>query len=229
MCIWTKISSWSDVMDRYSLDHLKYIFDKSLDVRLIAEDIDYCYENDDATEIVESLSRHDYDVMGVKVNNRIIGYVKRTDLGTGEISKYIKSFPTEKLISESTPLIELIEIFTNKSFVFVLERNQVTKIVTMADMHKQPIRLLAFSLISLLEMSLTEMIEHYYPKESWEDLINESRFKKALEMQELRAQKNEALSLIECTQFADKGTIIEKSIELRQRLKFPSRRKCKSF
>lgn len=78
-------------------------------------------------------------------------------------------------------------------------------------------------------MSLTEMIEHYYPKESWEDLINESRFKKALEMQELRAQKNEALSLIECTQFADKGTIIEKSIELRQRLKFPSRRKCKSF
>jgi len=107
-------------MDYYSLDHLKHIFEKNLDVQLLAEDLDYCYLDDNALEIKKKLKKYDYDVIGVKSNNKIIGYVTQADLQTGKIKNYIQTFTTNELISDSTPLIELIYILKDSPYVFVL-------------------------------------------------------------------------------------------------------------
>jgi len=109
-----------DFMDYYSLDHLKHIFEKNLDVQLLAEDLDYCYLDDNALEIKKKLKKYDYDVIGVKSNNKIIGYVTQADLQTGKIKNYIQTFTTNELISDSTPLIELIYILKDSPYVFVL-------------------------------------------------------------------------------------------------------------
>lgn len=49
-------------------------------------------------------------------------------------------------------MIDLLEIFSIV-IMSLLEANKVKKIVVFADLHKQPIRMLAFSFVPLLEMS----------------------------------------------------------------------------
>ncbi|WP_157967895.1 hypothetical protein [Paraliobacillus sp. X-1268] len=133
------------------------------------------------------------------------------------------------LISDSTSLTEVLNIIQKKDCVFVLEKDRVTKLVTVADLHKQPIRMLAFSLISILEMSLIELIKGEYQNDDWKDLLSELRVNLANKLFKDRRNKNEALSLIDSIQICDKGTIIEKSDYLRDKLGFSSKQVCKIF
>ncbi|WNF38804.1 hypothetical protein RJD24_10440 [Bacillaceae bacterium IKA-2] len=205
------------------LETLREIFSNNLSAVLIAEEIQICSLIDDAREIKIIMEKFDFDYYGVEKNGKVVGYIIQSELGEGLISNYIRPFLTEDLISESTSLIELLKILKEKDPIFVLEKNQVRKLITIADLQKQPIRMLVFGLVSLLEMRLLELIKEYYPnKDEWKGLINKSRLKKANEVYEIRKGKNEGLGLIDCLQLSDKGTIIKKTPKLLGALGFHS-------
>ncbi|MCZ2845227.1 MAG: hypothetical protein O2U61_01815 [Candidatus Bathyarchaeota archaeon] len=184
---------------------------------------------DDAREIKIIMDKFDFDYYGVEKNGKVVGYIIQSELGEGLISKYVRPFLTEDLISESTSLIELLQILKEKDPIFVLEKNQVRKLITVADLQKQPIRMLVFGLVSLLEMNLLELIKEYYPNEDWKNHISSARLEKANEVYEIRKKKNEGLGLVECLQLSDKGTIIRKTPELFDNLGFQSKGEVNLF
>ncbi|MCQ6276385.1 hypothetical protein JMM81_15830 [Bacillus sp. V3B] len=210
-------------------EKLKVIYEENLSVDLLAEDISICNSSDNSLFVKEEMSKRDFDVYGVKDNGKLTRYVLREELGEGVIKDYYRPFHSEDLISDSTSLIELLDILRERSYIFILEKNKVSKIVTVADLHKQPIRMLAFSLISLLEMHLTALISHTYLDGSWTQLLSEERLGKAQEMLQKRLEKNQALTLLDNTQLGDKGTIVRKTPDLIQKLGFDSTSKCKEF
>lgn len=152
-------------------EKLRDIFENSLTVELLAEEMTTCTMDDDALSILKQMEIVDYDIMGVVENGKTIGYVKQAELSDGNIAEYYHSFSAEDLISDSTSVLELLNILQNKDYVFILEQNSVTKIVTVADLHKQPIRMLTFSLISLLEMYLVVAISDLHPNDEWKEKI----------------------------------------------------------
>lgn len=210
-------------------ENLKIIYEKNLNVNLLAEDIQTCYLNNNALTIKNEMSKRDFDVYGVEEEGKIAGYVLRNELSEGAIENYFRQFRSEELLSDSTSLIELLYILKDRKYLFILEKNKVCKIVTIADLHKPPIRMLAFSLISLLEMLLISIIKEAYPEESWKTHLTEERILKAEELLNKRIEKNEALTLLDNTQLGDKGTIVRKTPDLIRILGFNSNKKCKSF
>ncbi|WP_216830296.1 hypothetical protein [Alkalihalobacterium elongatum] len=212
-----------------SLETLREIYSDNLSVPLIAEDLLACPLDGDALEVKQYMEESDFDFYGVESNGKIIGYIVRTELKDGLISEYVHPFEMDDLISESTSLIELLQIFKDKNPVFVLEKNQVKKLLTLADLQKQPIRMLVFGLISLLEMNLLELIKKNYPDDGWTQCLSDGRIEKAFEVYEKRKQKNEGLGLIECIQLSDKGTIIRKTPQLLEQLEFQSKKEVDRF
>ncbi|WP_143008345.1 hypothetical protein [Pelagirhabdus alkalitolerans] len=211
--------------------NLKSMFNESMTVELLTEPLQTCRLSDDAEEMQVLLEAARFDHSGV-VNdqNEVIGYIDKESLGKGYVESYIKPFKTTDLISNSTSMIDLIYLFHERDVMFVLERNQITGIVTSADLHKHPVRLLAFSLISILEMALLDEIKQVYrtEKEAIEQLPS-SRSEMVYELYQERLKSNKDLKLLDNLQLADKGELTKRTDEILEKCEFHSRNQCERF
>ncbi|MFT8320873.1 MAG: hypothetical protein ABF649_08210 [Bacillus sp. (in: firmicutes)] len=212
-----------------NLDILREIYSNNLSVALIAEELLACSLENDAIKVKRHLQELDFDYYGVESDNKIIGYIVQSELKDGLISQYMHPFDMEYIVSDSTSLLELLQILRDKHPVFVLEKNQIKKLITVADLQKHPIRMLVFGLISMLEMNLVELIKKNYPNEQWKACLNENRIQKAMDIFRMRKNKNEGLDLIDCLQLSDKGEIIQKTPFLLDILEFRSKTEVKQF
>lgn len=87
------------------------MFENSLNVDLLSEEMSTCALHDDALSVKNKMENMDFDIMGVEDKDKIIGFVKQDELSNGRIEKFYKRFGTEDLISDSTSIIELLDLF----------------------------------------------------------------------------------------------------------------------
>lgn len=210
-----------------SYHSLKNLYEENITVKSIAQELEFCNKDEPAIPIKIKMENKHFDTLAVEDEGEIVGYIDRHELGEGEISDYMKAFSPRELVSDSTPLIQLLHIFKKKTRVFVLENNSIKKLITHADLQKPPIRMLIFGYITLLEMRLSDIILHRFGAASWYPMISEDRLHKARQLYERRVEKNEEINLIECLQISDKFDIIHKDKELRAFFQIPSKSKGK--
>ncbi|PLS09610.1 hypothetical protein [Neobacillus cucumis] len=212
-----------------SYQSLRSIYEQNITVNSIAETMDTCHLKDDAYVIKEMMLNKDYDVLGVEDSGVVIGYVVRDELKEGTCQDYYRSFSPTELVSESTPLLQTLFIFKEIDRIFILEGNRITKVVTLADLQKPPIRMLLFGLISILEMHLYRIINDYFPEETWKKHLNPKRIQFAEDLYSLRKAKNEAIQLSDCLQICDKRDIVLHEEPLRDLLGIDTKTKGKQF
>jgi len=217
----------SDKVSSYK--NLRSLYEQNITVNSISETMDTCHLNDDALHIKNLMDTKDFDVMGVEDHGVVIGYVIRNELKEGICQEYYRSFSPRELVSESTPLIDTLFFLKEKDRVFILEGNSVTKVVTLADLQKPPIRMLLFGLISLLEMHLYRIINDFFPEDTWKKHLNLHRIQIAEELFSLRKSRNEAIQLCDCLQICDKRDIVLNESPLRELLGIDSKSKGKSY
>ncbi|RPH47176.1 MAG: hypothetical protein EHM85_20365, partial [Desulfobacteraceae bacterium] len=92
---------------------LKELFDRAITAKFLAEPISSFDHAIDATTVKIFMDEHDYDVVGIRRNGSVIGYVKRSDLQDGICEKYIFPFDQSEKILDTTPLIEVFKMFHN--------------------------------------------------------------------------------------------------------------------
>lgn len=194
---------------------LRDLFERSITVKHVAEKLKSCKAHDDSTVVRKLMEKLDFDVMGIEDDGAVYGYVEQSKLETGQCMKYQRIFHPSELIAESTSLIDILPILRDKPRVFVLDRNKVTGIITRGDLQKAPVRMLLFGLVTLLEMHLLHLVRIYYPGDSWQEFLNDTRLEKAKEVFSQRRAKNEAIDLEDCLQFCDKKELILRSTQIR--------------
>lgn len=197
---------------------LRDMFENSISVNTISEKLACCSPKDDSLEVQKRMDAIDYDVIGVNENNQVSGYVEKTNLGAGRCKEYQKIFHPSQLIAQSTPLIDILPIMKENKWIFVLEKNHVTSIVTRADLQKAPVRMLLFGLTTLLEMNMQRIIESFYAGDAWQKFLSPWRLRIARSLLAERQRRNEAIGLVDCLQFCDKTQLIVCSAELRSKL-----------
>lgn len=212
-----------------SYKNLRSLYEQNITVNSISETMETCNLNDAAEMIQSMMGIKDYDVMGIEDNGIVIGYVVRNELKEGLCQKYYRSFSPTDLVSESTPLIDTLFFFKETERIFILEGNRVTKVVTLADLQKPPIRMLLFGLISLLEMHLYRIINQYFPEDTWNVHLSTKRITLAEELFSSRKALNEAIQLSDCLQICDKRDIVLNESPLRELLGIESKSKGKHF
>ena len=209
---------------------LKQIFIDNVTAKSIYEPLLCCPLESDAFSAKETLVTREFDVAGVKETRKgpVIGYVVTQEIGDNPFEKYIKDFHFEYLISDSTPIAEIFAVLSKKQYTFVVYGNDITGIITKADVNKPPVRIYVFGIISLLEMHLNSWINHYYPDSSYVAEIDKARMEDATKIYEQRKGNNQELSLLECLQFCDKRDLLLNNAEFLEIFDF-SKKKFDTF
>jgi len=207
------------------VSELRRLFEIGITAQAIEEPLQCCPSSDPACEVAETMHQLDFDVFGVKnlKDGPIIGFICARDLNQGQCQEYIHPFDLSNLISNSTPLINVLPILRDKQRVFVLSENIVTGIITRADLQKPPVRILLFGLVSLLEIHLSYLIRQFYQGDSWKKKLNKKRIAHAETIMSERVTRNESLDLVDCLQFCDKRDLTAAHPEIRRILHFTSK------
>ncbi|MBW7990817.1 MAG: hypothetical protein FVQ84_12490 [Planctomycetes bacterium] len=205
-----------------TIEDLTRLFEETLTAKYIAErletrTLDQLKYN--ANNISRYMEDNNYDVIGLTDDDKkiTICYLDRKDITSGS-DHAIRSFEPLDIVSDTAPLRSVMPLFREKERVFVLENTVIRSIITKADLQKQPIRIFIFGLISLLEMHFVSLVEKYYADGSWKKQLSKDRLDQAEEVFNHRKERNQEISLLNCIQFCDRGSLIRKCTKLSQKL-----------
>jgi len=196
-------------------------------VKYIAEELECRDSSDDASVVRAYMEQRDFDLMGIKCQGNVCGYVTRSNLREGSCSDYQQPFQLTEIIADSTPLIELFQLLRDRPSVFVLTRNRIHSIVTHGDLQKAPVRMFLFGLITLLEMHFLRFIRSRYPNDSWKELLTsgdegKNQLKSARSLFSRKQKRNEEIDLAECLYFKGKALVILHTSQILEKLSVTS-------
>jgi len=190
--------------------NLKELFEQTITVRFIAEPLRSFDVNSEASKIRSFMEQQGYDVIGIRRNGLIIGYVTKEKLSDrAVIPEDICYFTETELVDDTANLVEVFKMLRTRPQIYVKYLNEVCGIVTKGDLQKAPVRMWLFGSVSFLEMQLLRVIRGCYPNESWKVYLKDKRLEMARKLFEDRKAKNEEIDLADCLQFCDKIDILE--------------------
>ena len=207
-------------------DAVKRVFTESLTARDVAEPLASFDAEVAAGAVREFMDARDFDVVGIRREGQVVGYVERSSLENGDCGQHLRLFNTVSVISDMAPLLVVLTELDRSPFLFITIIGGVGGIVTRADLHKPPVRMWLFGIVTLIEMRCSELIEQHCPEDSWQQYVSELRLQKAQALLVERRRRNQALRLFDCLQFSDKGQIVARHEGIRQLTTFPSRRQA---
>ena len=186
---------------RLEIQDLKELFENEISVKYISEDIliiDSSVE-DNKQKAIGLMMERDFDILGFQENGGISQYI--------DIQGNIHTIKVEDIVSEVTPLNVVMSLFSKKKRLFILSNNQITGIVTRADLQKTPVFLFLFGILSVFEVLCTELIRKCYIGDDWESSTEFSLSGARKTFKKLK-EKNEELELLDCTYLSTKLDVL---------------------
>jgi hypothetical protein len=212
-----------------SFKDLHRIFRQSITAREIAEHLVSFEADHPAPRVKAFMEARGFDVVGVREEGFITGYVEVANLGLGTVGAYKKSFNLSKVLNESDPMLEALEALKDSRWVFIKFLGNPSGIITRGDLQKAPMRMWLFGLITLLEMQMTRKIREQYPNGEWIIYLSPGRQQKAQQTYKDKQIKNENLDILECLYLTDKATIFKKSQPLGNFLNIINKNEWETF
>jgi hypothetical protein len=205
-------------------DAVRRVFTEAFTARDIAEPLASFDADASAAAVRTVMGARGHDVVGIRREGRIAGYVEKDRLGEGACGQYLQEFEEKAVLEDGAPLLNVLTRLQEIPFAFVGVLGSVGGIITRADLQKPPVRMWLFGVLTLIEMRCTSLIEEHCPAGSWKQYLSEARLQKAQALLDERRRRNQALELLDCLQFSDKGQVVARHEEIRKRTVFASRR-----
>ena len=168
-----------------------------------------------------------FDVVGVRREGLVAGYVTRVTMTGATCGESMIEFAPQSVMPATAPVFVVIQLLDERREIFVMVLGSVGGIITREDVAKPPVRMWLFGAVTMLEMAFNRLLESRFPDDSWKDEISEARIAKAQALQTERARTGETVPLIECLYFSDKATILFKKPEIRELFGIPSRARAR--
>lgn len=205
---------------------LRSLFETSITIEYVAEPLKAFPAQTEVAIALAWMEERDFDVVGIESEGEITGYVERVNLMTarGMCGDCKQTFKLFEVVAVSTPLLKILPLLQQKSRLFVLEHHQINGIITQGDLQKAPVRMLLFSLVTLLEMNLLRLIREAYDDDSWQSILKPDRLNLAKKHWQESQFRNEATDLLDYLQFCDKRDLVLAHSQLLKQLDLPSKR-----
>src|SRR5664279_733929 len=102
------------------LSEIRALFASGIQARAILEPLQCCPAEAPAQDMKLLLARRSFDVAGVqeRQNGPVVGYVESVRLIDGRTRQYIVPFHDEQLVSDATPLQQLLAALKTQERVF---------------------------------------------------------------------------------------------------------------
>ncbi|MHC4403628.1 MAG: CBS domain-containing protein [Planctomycetota bacterium] len=208
-----------------SHDHMRRLFTESFSVSDVAEPLVSFDADAPAADVRRLMAQNAYQVVGVRREGVMAGYVTREELDGGLCGDSLRVFDDAEVVFDSACLPTAVALLSERPRLFVITFGRVGGIVTRSDLQKPPVRMWLFGMVTIVEMGLLRLIEERFPSGGWEEHLSAGRLEKAQALLVERKRRNQELDLLDCLQFSDKGLITLKDELLRARVGYQSRRR----
>ena len=122
-----------------------------------------------ASHALATLSAAGFDHAPVIEDGLVIGYCSREDLASGSDATQLRRAMTPlgdgNLVSSDTPIGDLLDLFAEQPFLFVLDGGDITGFVTVTDLNKQPARAYLYLVLAGLEIALADLVRWHYGRQ----------------------------------------------------------------
>lgn len=186
---------------------LHRLLDEEIRVELIAEPLHAVDATAQPAEVASHLDKLGFDECGVRRDGRVVSSVRRSDLGGDDVGQRARPVSLERIVAAATPLWTCMDRIAEVGPLFVLGVEGLDGIVTRADLHKQPSRLLMFGVVSMLEMVVLELVRDRIDGERLKAALSPRRIEKAETLYQERKRIGEEIDLADCLQLCDKRDI----------------------
>lgn len=174
--------------------------------------------------LLDIMHSHHLEVAGLRENGVVVGYVRRDDLCPDDLcGQHLRPFRQGQVIPGDSTLSDVVHVLTLHTYGFVSLLGEVVGIVSRNDINKPVVRMWLFGMITFIEMEVLQMIEDYYPDDSWQALLSEGRLEKARHLQQERLRRSQQCRLLDCLQITDKGQILGQNADILDELGLESR------
>ncbi len=208
---------------------LRRLFLEGFSAMDVAEPLVSFDESTNSADVRQFMDEKNFDLVGVRQNGLVEGYVRRDELTSGLCGEHFHSFtPDDDLIPDTANLIDVVQSLAINQQCFVTILDHVGAIITLTDLEKPPMRMFLFGMITMIEMTMTEVLRQLYPDNSWQEFLSEKRIDIAKKLQEERTRRGQQVELLDCLQFGDKGWIITYDEKLREKLGHKSRKETRN-
>jgi len=130
---------------------------------------------DKSAEVHEDLAERGYDVAPVQRDGDPFGFVRRDALedvsGQTPISNHTTTLELKHLIAPDASFDTVLSALYERPRYFIASQNEISGILTRADLNSQPARLHLFTHISLFEQHARELITSEVPNWKEETLL----------------------------------------------------------
>jgi len=203
--------------------HFKRMFMEIFAAKDIAEGLLSFDAGSDCAGVKAVLERCRKTVASVRINGAVQGYLRLSDLETGQCADCFRHFTVDQVLSGSAALSDVIHVLTRHDYCFVTLLGNVSGVISRDDINKPMVRMWLFGIVTMIEMGLVQMIKEQYPEQSWQSAVSEGRLEKARQIQAERQRRNQYCELIDCLQLPDKGQILVESESAMKRLGFETK------
>ena len=204
-------------------DAVRRVFAEAFTARDIAEPLASFDGDALSANVGEFMEARDFDVIGIRSDGHIAGYVERRSLEGGACGQFRRSLDDAVVLDDITPLLNVLLKLGQNPFALVTALGHVSGIITRADLEKPPVRMWLFGIVTLIEMRFAELIDCHCPADTWKKYLSEARLQKAQALLAERSRRSQRLQLFDCLQFSDKGQIIARNEDIRKMTVFASR------
>ena len=188
--------------------HLVRHFTESFTAQDIAEPIRSFDIEKPCNDIQPIMDKQHLDIVCLRDKGVITGYVRRSDLNRGCCGDHLRPFRQGQVLSSDSSFSDIIHVLTLHQYGFIRLFDDVVGYFSRSEINKPVVRMWLFGIITFIDMEFTQMIQEYYPEESWRKILTEKRLAKAIELQKERQRRNQHCDLIDCLQLSDKGQIV---------------------
>ena len=208
-----------------SQHHMKRVFTESFSVADIAEPLVSFDATTDSDQVKALMAERGYDVVGVRRQGRVVGFLRREELEGGCCDDHLREFGEALVLPETACFPTVVNALVDVPRVFVTTFGGVGGIVTRSDLQKPPVRMWLFGMVTIVEMGLMELIEQHLPGDVWRQHLSDGRLEKAEVLLSERKRRNQELDLLDCLQFADKWQIALRDPRIFEKVGFESRKR----
>jgi len=205
---------------------VKRAFTETFRARHVAEPLASFDSSADAAKVRDFMNGRDYDVVGIRTDGHVTGYVDRPALDHGTCGQFQRPLAEATVRDDTASLLTVLMELNRAPFLFITVLGRVGGIITLSDLQKAPVRMWLFGIVTLIEMRFTELIEGHCSDDTWQVYLSQGRLQKAEALLAERSRRNPGLQLFDCLQFSDKGQIVARHEAIRQLTVFPSRSKA---
>jgi hypothetical protein len=198
--------------ERFRIDPLRSllpIIETSLTVVHLAEsDLQYLDPAQHVAAARDWMSRKGFDAAPVR-EPRPHRYVALAELTgkSGTVEEVAVAIDARLLVAADTGLAEGVAMLAASPFYFVMSRNELTGIVTRADLQRPAVTIVALGLILTAEAGMNRIIEACLP--DWLDRLGTAR-ESVEELYQQRRRTNAEIGYLECLMLHQRMKLLSK-------------------